>query len=220
MNSIQLDDSAWNKLITDAEKNLVGSLATLIDIDSSIIGNQKKSIPKDVPKESGIYAIWVDNVAKYVGEAKNLRARLRAHLIYRSDKTGSKLENVKEANVNGSKISVSFMHVEPDSIRLAVEDNLIGRLRDSKTTTYDLEWNRQSAGETEISDWVANHLSEYKNGETLYEFLYFAYMKKFGVVDDDESMKPLNNVLKNLADAGKIEIKPDAEGVWYAVSLK
>ena len=220
MNQITLDESAWNKLIVDAEKNLVGSSSVQIKIDPTIIGNQAASIPSEVPKESGIYAIWVNKVAKYVGEAKNLRARLRAHLIYRSEKTGSKFENVKQEHDKGSEIAVSFMHVEPESIRLAVEDKLIGRLHDSRTAYYDLEWNTQSAADTEISDWVLNHLSEYKTGATAYEFLYFAYMKKFGVVDDDESMNALNNVLSNLASDNKINIQIDNDGAFYAVSLK
>ncbi|MBO5531685.1 MAG: GIY-YIG nuclease family protein [Fibrobacter sp.] len=225
MNTIQLEDAAWNKLIAEAEKNLVGSLASRIKIESDIIGNPEKTIPSEVPKQSGIYAIWVGNVAKYVGEAKNLRARLRAHLIYRSDKTGSKLENVMNV-YKDNDIFVSFMHVEPESIRLAVEDKLIGRLRDSKTAAhdlewkYDLEWNKQSAGDTEISDWILNHLSEYKIGATTYELLYYAFMDKFGVVNDDESMVALNNVLENLAADGKVDIRTDAEGVWDAVSLK
>lgn len=73
----------------------------------------------------------------YVGERKSagLRDRITQHLIKKNDRTGSMLEAVKTAVAAGQEIGVSFIKIEPESLRLFVEETIIAK---HKT---DLPWN-------------------------------------------------------------------------------
>lgn len=63
----------------------------------------------------------------YVGERKSagLRDRITQHLITRDHRTGSMLEAVKTAVAARQEIGVSFIKVEPESLRLFVEETII-----------------------------------------------------------------------------------------------
>ena len=93
--------------------------------------------------KGNVYALWVRKddtdswIPVYVGQRKseNLRERLTQHLISKNSKTGSMLEAIKTAVGAGEQIGVSFIKVNPESLRLYVEETIIG-LRKS-----DLPWN-------------------------------------------------------------------------------
>jgi len=76
-------------------------------------------------------------VAVYVGERKSigLRERITQHLIDKNERTGSMLEAVKTAVASGSSIGISFIKVQPASLRLYVEETIIAK---HKST---LPWN-------------------------------------------------------------------------------
>jgi hypothetical protein len=91
-----------------------------------------------------VYALFVNDpnngsswTVHYVGERKSigLRQRLTEHLIKKNHQTGSMLKNVQEAVAQGNRISVAYIKVEPEALRLFVEESII-----SKNMT-DLPWN-------------------------------------------------------------------------------
>lgn len=73
----------------------------------------------------------------YVGERKSagLRDRITQHLITKDHRTGSMLEAVKTAVAAGQEIGVSFIKVEPESLRLFVEETIIAKHKN------ELPWN-------------------------------------------------------------------------------
>ena len=134
--------SNFDNLVNEASEKLY-SLQNRLPIDPKIIGNPDASLPQDVPVECGIYAIWVNDELKYIGTVRReqgLRGRLTEHLIKCPKRTQSKLEKVKESVRDGRMISISFIHVEPEPFRLALEDELIRRARGDGLA----EWNQKS----------------------------------------------------------------------------
>lgn len=73
----------------------------------------------------------------YVGERKSsgLRERITQHLITKDHRTGSMLEAVRTAVAAGQEIGVSFIKVEPESLRLFVEEAIIAKHKNK------LRWN-------------------------------------------------------------------------------
>lgn len=63
----------------------------------------------------------------YVGERKSvgLRERVTQHLIKKDHRTGSMLDAVKAAVVEGKEIGLSFVNIKPESLRLYVEEIII-----------------------------------------------------------------------------------------------
>ena len=93
-----------------------------------------------------VYAIFVRPAGKkaswshmYVGERKSagLRQRMTEHLIDKDDRTGSMLAAVKTAVSEKQSIGLSFIKVEPESLRLFVEETIIAKHK------QDLPWNTQ-----------------------------------------------------------------------------
>lgn len=126
-------NDAWKKL-TAPENRLT--------IKSEIIGNRDATLPQEIPGEGGIYAIWVNDELKYIGTVRNeqgLKRRLTQHLIKCPKRTQSKLKKVKKS-AKKHMISVSFIHVEPEPFRLALEDELI---RSAKKAGL-VAWNQKS----------------------------------------------------------------------------
>ncbi|MDQ0608008.1 hypothetical protein QFZ83_002179 [Variovorax sp. W1I1] len=64
---------------------------------------------------------------RYVGKSarSNLRTRISNHLIGKHEKTGSKLDEVRQAVLAGRKIGISYILVEPEELRGYVEEKLI-----------------------------------------------------------------------------------------------
>ncbi len=64
---------------------------------------------------------------KYIGQRKysGILQRLRSHLIYRSENTGSQYEKVKQAMGDGFEIAIKLIGVHPDYWRQAYEAKLI-----------------------------------------------------------------------------------------------
>lgn len=54
-----------------------------------------------------------------------MRSRITAHMIKKDDGTGAQLEEVMAAVRSGRSLAVSFLLVEPDSLRLVVEDCIL-----------------------------------------------------------------------------------------------
>lgn len=108
------------------------------------IKRENQKLLKSLRHSGNVYALFVraptegaDWVAVYVGERKSigLRERITQHLIDKNERTGSMLEAVKTAVASGSSIGLSFIKVQPESLRLYVEETIIAK---HKST---LPWN-------------------------------------------------------------------------------
>lgn len=77
-------------------------------------------------------------VPMYVGKSARtyLRSRITNHLIGKHAMTGSKLDEVRAAILNGQAIGISYILVEPEELRGYVEEKSIQRLEG---------WNRHAA---------------------------------------------------------------------------
>ena len=89
---------------------------------------------------ANIYAIFIRSKVfgsewqiKYVGQRKasELRTRLTQHLIQKNDSTRSKLDLVKCAVFQEYDIGISYITVQPESLRLFVEKSIIEKHKDS-----------------------------------------------------------------------------------------
>ncbi len=85
-------------------------------------------------RPSGACGTWS---AVYVGERKSagLRDRITQHVIDKDRRTGSMLENVKAAVAAGQEVGVSLINVQPESLRLFVEETIIAKHKN------ELPWN-------------------------------------------------------------------------------
>ena len=96
--------------------------------------------------KANVYAIFTANTnsenycLRYIGKTtkKLARQRIRNHLFKKSKKTGSKLNKVTDHIQSGGKIKISWVGIEPESLRNYVEEELI---RNHKGAT----WNRENA---------------------------------------------------------------------------
>jgi hypothetical protein len=100
------------------------------------IKRANEELLKSLRHSGNIYALFVRQPtedanweAVYVGERKSigLRDRITQHLINKDARTGSMLEAVKTAVASGSSIGLSFIKVQPESLRLYVEETIIAK---------------------------------------------------------------------------------------------
>lgn len=105
---------------------------TLHDWPIDSIKRANESFLKSLRGRANVYAIFVRRTDEhwlpvYVGERKSigLRDRLTQHLISKNHRTGSMLEAVKTAVSAGEEIGVSLIKVQPESLRLYVEETII-----------------------------------------------------------------------------------------------
>lgn len=96
--------------------------------------DMNKEILSDLLREgANIYAIWGRPDASsewkifYVGQRKEkeIKWRLINHLFYKNDRTGAKLEAVKELIGKEFRIGISVLRVVPDEARTAIEELII-----------------------------------------------------------------------------------------------
>jgi hypothetical protein len=77
---------------------------------------------------------------RYIGKTtrKLARQRIRNHLIKKHEKTGAKFQYVKTHVLSGGQIKISWLKIEPESLRNYLEEELINRHKEA-------EWNRENA---------------------------------------------------------------------------
>ncbi|MBK6567658.1 hypothetical protein [Candidatus Aalborgicola defluviihabitans] len=146
MNNLSIDISA---LIDAAQERLLASTPCLIDYsDKKTLKNNQ--LPSSLGGDSiNIYALWQRNTSNekwelmYVGQRsfKSGWGRVRQHLFSTPSGTQSKLQEVRAAIESGAQVGVTAILVQPDSIRLTVEEELINRNSLSET---HLLWNKKA----------------------------------------------------------------------------
>jgi hypothetical protein len=112
---------------------------TIVAFDS---GNS--SLLAEITRQSIVYCIWfgetIENlVPKYVGHvsSKISKQRMIAHFSRKNKATGSQLEKVKIAVESDHFLGLTFVVIEPDYMRKAIEDWLIDKYSEQ------LVWNKQ-----------------------------------------------------------------------------
>jgi len=87
---------------------------------------------KTLRGRANVYAIYVrgptqqDWIPVYVGQSKsiNLRGRMSHHLIKKNETMGSMLSVIQTAVADGGEIGLAFIKVEPESLRVYVEETI------------------------------------------------------------------------------------------------
>jgi len=107
---------------------------------SELIKQDNEKLLKDISGSANVYAIFVSDEngqfkIKYIGQSKQkgARTRLTNHLIKKHKKTGAKLQRVIDSVRNEHQIGVTWVQLEPESLRHYVEETLI--------SSHELEWN-------------------------------------------------------------------------------
>lgn len=103
--------------------------------DDSIeeIKELNKNLLSSLRNNANIYAIYIKEnnnwCLKYIGQRKteNIRERITQHLINKNEKTGSKLEYVREAVSQGHAIGVRFIKTDRDTLRTFAEEEMISK---------------------------------------------------------------------------------------------
>jgi hypothetical protein len=86
------------------------------------------------PKNSNSFSL------RYIGKttSKLARQRVRNHLIKNHEKTGAKFQYVKTHVLSGGKVKISWLKIEPESLRNYLEEELIKKHKEA-------DWNRENA---------------------------------------------------------------------------
>jgi len=79
------------------------------------------------PKGSDSYSL------KYIGKTKRklARERIKNHLIKKNESTGAKLQNVVSHILGGGSVKISWVSVQPESLRNYIEEELISRHKEA-----------------------------------------------------------------------------------------
>ena len=89
----------------------------------------KKTDPelKTTDVEGNVYALYVDNELRYIGERQSdkIASRLNNHLHSCPRSTNSKLKEIDSAYASNKKVSYKTLLIEPDYQRYALETYLI-----------------------------------------------------------------------------------------------
>lgn len=103
------------------------------------------NILKALAGTANVYAIFTaqrDSESfslRYIGKTtrKLARERIKNHLIKKHEKTGAKLKEIVSHIQSGGKVKISWVKIEPESLRNYIEEELI--LRHSEA-----DWNREN----------------------------------------------------------------------------
>lgn len=109
------------------------------------IGRQRV-ILSELSGAANVYAIFTAKKnserfsLRYIGKTtrKLARQRIRNHLIKKHERTGAKLKEVERHIKVGGKLAISWVEIEPESLRNYIEEELIRRYPDAN-------WNRENA---------------------------------------------------------------------------
>lgn len=114
--------------------------------DAAQIDAENQSLLNSVSGAANVYAIFTAPkgsdafTLRYIGKTtrKLARQRIRNHLITKNEKTGAKLWKVISHVQAGGAVKLSWVTVEPESLRNYIEEELISRHKEA-------DWNRENA---------------------------------------------------------------------------
>jgi hypothetical protein len=105
-----------------------------------------ESILSELSGAANVYAIFTATrnseqfALRYIGKTtkKLARQRIRNHLIKKHERTGAKLREVEQHITASGKLAISWVGIEPESLRNYIEEELIRRYPGA-------DWNRENA---------------------------------------------------------------------------
>ena len=111
--------------------------------DSDLI-EKNECFLDDADKNANVYAIYTARKTgayslRYIGQTKSkgARTRLSNHLFKKHEETGAKLREIMAHVRAGGRVRVSWISIEPESLRHYVEEELIKKHPEA-------DWNKQS----------------------------------------------------------------------------
>lgn len=140
-------------LIANAQERLLESVPVPIDYMDRRTPEKNELPPSLGESPINVYALWRrsgpdrDWELMYIGQRsqKSGWARVKQHLFSTPQGTQSKLQEVRAAIESGAQMGVTAILVEPDSMRLSVEEELINR---NSSSDGQLLWNQK--GRTKV----------------------------------------------------------------------
>lgn len=124
--------------VTYSPQNIAPWDATQIDVEN-------QSLLNSISGMANVYAIFTAPkdtnkfTLRYIGKTtkKLARQRIRNHLINNNDKTGAKLSRIIPHVQAGGAVKLSWVNVEPESLRNYIEEELISLHKEA-------DWNREN----------------------------------------------------------------------------
>jgi hypothetical protein len=114
--------------------------------DGEELAEENDQFLSDVSGNANVYMLYTAEKGsssyqlRYVGKTtrKLARQRLRNHLFKKSDGTGAKLDSIKAHVQSGGSVKISWVSIEPESLRNWAEEELI-------FSHPEANWNRENA---------------------------------------------------------------------------
>lgn len=119
--------------------------AALSPWDGNALAAANQELLKKVSGSANLYAIFTaawgseEHSLRYVGKTtkKLARQRITNHLFRKDERTGSKLAQIIAHAYGGGTVEISWVQVEPESLRNYLEEELILRHPEA-------DWNREN----------------------------------------------------------------------------
>lgn len=129
---------SWQHVSYPERATVIWNVDQLVKLNEHVL--------KMVAGNANVYAIFVRQSGaesyqlRYIGKTTNKLARQRImnHLIKKHTKTGAMLDKVKEVVGAGGGVSISWVKIEPESLRNYLEEELIKRHPEAC-------WNRENS---------------------------------------------------------------------------
>lgn len=130
----------------DNKKDVVYPPNYIDSWDGDKLAAENENLLSDVSRKVNVYMLFTaikgssDYKLRYIGKTtrKLARQRLRNHLFKKHDGTGAKLEKVKLHVKSGGSVKISWVSIEPESLRNWAEEELI-------SSHAEADWNRENA---------------------------------------------------------------------------
>ncbi|MEB5964492.1 hypothetical protein [Comamonas testosteroni] len=158
VDALHLDISA---LLATAQKQLLESTPVpIVYHDTAVLKNNQ--LPLSLKKSPiNVYALWMRAnsdeawTLMYIGQRSRKYgwSRVAQHLFATPSGTQSKLQQVRAAIEAGAQIGVTGILIEPDSLRLSVEEELIQR---NSSSDKHLLWNQKARANAQQRRQVTN----------------------------------------------------------------
>lgn len=127
------------KLLDNLNKKLVNYPDdAVVPWNSEIIKTANEQLLKSISESANVYAIFIaekdsdEYSIAYIGQtnSKDARTRLANHLIKKHKKTGAKLSKVIDHIQSDGNIKISWISIDPMSLRHYIEEELIDKYKE------------------------------------------------------------------------------------------
>ncbi len=128
------------------KRDVVYSKKYIDSWDGDKLAGENETLLSNVSEKVNVYMLFTaikgssDYKLRYIGKTtrKLARQRLRNHLFKKHDGTGAKLEKVKSHVKSGGSVKISWVLINPESLRNWAEEELI-------SSHTEADWNRENA---------------------------------------------------------------------------